>query len=66
MGTAAYAICFQTRWDTSGITGVKIVLLSGAVAIGVLVYGVSCYLLRSDEIHSAVGLLKKKLGRKNS
>jgi putative peptidoglycan lipid II flippase len=66
MGISAYVICFQTRWDTSGITGVKIVLLSGAVAIGVLVYGVSCYLLRSDEIHSAVGLLKKKLGRKNS
>jgi len=66
MGITAYGICFQARWDTSGITGVKIVLLCGAVALGVLVYGVSCYLLRSEEIHSAVGLLKKKLGSKNS
>ncbi len=66
MGITAYAICFQTRWDTSGISGVKIVLLCGAVSIGVLVYGAACYLLRSDEIHSAVGLIKKRLGSKDS
>ena len=66
MGITTYAICFQGRWDISGITGGRVALLGGAVAAGVLVYGAACYLLRSDEIHAALGLLKRKLRGKDS
>jgi putative peptidoglycan lipid II flippase len=66
MGMAAYALCAQGHWDTSGITGEKLAFLSGAIGIGILVYGVSCYLLHSEEIHAAVDLAKRKIGRKNA
>ena len=66
MGISTYAICFQGRWDISGITGERVALLCGAVAVGILVYGAACYLLRSDEIHAALGLLKKKLRSQDS
>jgi len=66
MGIATYAICFQGRWDISGITGERVALLCGAVAVGILVYGGACYLLRSDEIHAALDLLKKRLHRQGS
>jgi putative peptidoglycan lipid II flippase len=62
MGLTAYAICMQGQWKSSGITGGKIALLSAAIAVGILVYGGACYLLRSDEIRGALDLFKKRLG----
>jgi putative peptidoglycan lipid II flippase len=64
MGLTAFAICIQGQWTSSGITGAKIGLLSGAIGMGILVYGGACYLLRSDEIHGALDLFKKRLGRR--
>ena len=66
MGMACYAICSQGRWDTSGITGEKVVLLAGAIGIGIMVYGAACFLMRSDEIHAALDLARKKFGRENA
>lgn len=63
MGLIAYAICFQGGWDRSGITGEKIGLLSGAIGAGMIVYGATCYLLGSEEIHAAVELVKKRFRR---
>jgi putative peptidoglycan lipid II flippase len=64
MGLTAYFVCLQGQWTSSGITGGKIGLLSGAIGMGILVYGGVCYLLGSDELHGALGLFKKGFGRR--
>jgi putative peptidoglycan lipid II flippase len=63
MGAAAYAICFQVSWESSGLTAEKIAVLFGALGTGVLVYGGTCYFFGMDEIHSAMGLVRRKFGR---
>ncbi len=61
MGIVAYAVCMKGSWEMSGITVEKIGLLCGAVASGVLVYAVACYLLRSDELHAALVKFRKRI-----
>jgi putative peptidoglycan lipid II flippase len=63
MGVVAYAICFAGPWETTGVTGTKIGLLLGAILVSILVYGGACYFLGSEELHSALELIKKKIGR---
>ena len=63
MGAAVYAICFQVSWEASGLTAEKIAVLFGALGTGVLVYGGTCYFFGMDEIHSAMGLVRRKFGR---
>jgi hypothetical protein len=63
MGAAAYAICFQVSWEASGLTAEKMAVLLGALGMGVLVYGGTCYFFGMDEIHSAMGLVRRKFGR---
>jgi putative peptidoglycan lipid II flippase len=63
MGIVAYAICFSGPWETTGVTGRKIGLLLEAILAGVLVYGGACYFFGSEELHSALELIKKKISR---
>ncbi len=62
MGIVAYTVCLSGSWEVSGITGEKIALLCAGVTSGVLVYAVSCYLLRSDELHAALVRARSRLG----
>jgi putative peptidoglycan lipid II flippase len=63
MGIVAYAISFSGPWETTGVTGTKIGLLLGAILASVLVYGGACYFFGSEELHSALELIKKKISR---
>ena len=65
MGAVALAICSGGPWQTTGVTAEKIWLLLGAILAGILVYGGSCYLFGSQELHSAMEIIKKKMGRGN-
>ncbi len=66
MGVVIYAICSGGTWDTTGVTAEKISLLIGAILVGILVYAAACYLLGSEELHSAVEMVKKKIRGKNT
>jgi len=65
MGAVAWGICSGTSWETSGVTAQKIWLLLGAILVGILVYGGACYLFGSEELHSAIEIIKKKMARRN-
>ncbi len=60
MGVVAYLICLGELWQTSGATLEKILHLLAAVLAGIFVYGEASYLLGSEEIHSALQIIKRK------
>jgi putative peptidoglycan lipid II flippase len=59
MGLMAFAIIPQAPWRTSGVTGEKISLLLGAMVLGVLIYALSCYLFKSEELRSILRMIRK-------
>jgi putative peptidoglycan lipid II flippase len=65
MGAVALVICSKGPWQTTGVTAEKIWLLLGAILVGIFVYGGSCYLFGSQELHSAVEIIRKKMGQRN-
>ncbi len=66
MGVVIYAIGSRGAWDASGVTVEKISLLVGAMLAGILVYAVACYLLGSEELHSLLEVVKRRIGVKNA
>jgi len=66
MGLTIYVLSHGGPWNTPGLTLEKIVLLGGSVLMGIFTYSGACYLLGSEEIHAAVGLLQRKVKRGNS
>jgi len=66
MGVSAYTICLPGAWNTSGFTLEKLALLALALVVGISVYGLASYLLRSEEIKAAVDLVRNKLGKKSA
>jgi putative peptidoglycan lipid II flippase len=60
MGAVAWAICWQGEWELSGVSLEKIGLLSGSILVAILVYGGASYILGSEELHLAIGGIKKK------
>ncbi|HSR12640.1 MAG TPA: hypothetical protein VLS90_14455, partial [Thermodesulfobacteriota bacterium] len=66
MGGAAYWVSLGASWEEAGFTPQKVFILVLAISAAVIVYGSACYLLRSDEIHSATALVLKKIGKSSS
>jgi putative peptidoglycan lipid II flippase len=50
-------------WNTYADFKTKLIYLISAIAVGACVFFVSAYLLKSQEIHSLINMLKKKLAR---
>jgi putative peptidoglycan lipid II flippase len=63
MGMAVYYACYRMDWSQSGHKMTKLLVLGGAIAVGVLVYAVGVSLLRSEEALEMTALLRKKFGR---
>lgn len=67
MGLAIFAaIPSKDVWRTSGVTGEKISLLLAALVLGILIYGFSCYVFRSEELRSIMEVIGKRIRRKAS
>jgi len=66
VGAVAYGVCSLGRWHTTGVTGIKIILLLGAILSGVGVYGGTSHLLGSEEMGSLWEMIQNKIRRKSS
>jgi len=66
MGVVAYAICAGDLWHTTGVTPMKMGLLSAAILAGILVYAGACSIFRSEELHFVIETFKKRVGRKRN
>jgi putative peptidoglycan lipid II flippase len=64
MGAVVLAICSGGPWHKTGVSAEKIWLLVGAILAGIVVYVGACYLFGSQEIHSAMEIIKRKMGRR--
>ena len=64
MGAVVLAICYGGPWHKTGVSAEKIWLLVGAILAGIVVYVGACYLFGSQEIHSAMEIIKRKMGRR--
>jgi putative peptidoglycan lipid II flippase len=61
MGLVIFAaIHGEDPWRTSGVTGEKIGLLLAGLVLGVLIYGLSCYICKSEELRSIMEMIRKK------
>lgn len=61
MGLAIFAaIHSQDPWRVSGVTGEKIGLLLAGLILGILIYGLSCYIFKSEELGSIMEIFGKK------
>jgi putative peptidoglycan lipid II flippase len=63
MGVSVYLICLPGEWATSGFTPEKLGLLVLALIVGISVYGLASYLLRSEEIKAALDLVRNRLAK---
>jgi putative peptidoglycan lipid II flippase len=61
MGAVAYLISAGGPWHTSGTTLEKIILLLGAVLIGMVSYGGISYFLGAEEMYSVMEIVRKKI-----
>jgi hypothetical protein len=66
MGVSAYTICLPGEWITSGFTLEKLGLLTLALVVGISVYGLASYLLRSGEIEAALNLVRNRWTKKGA
>jgi putative peptidoglycan lipid II flippase len=63
MALAVYYACRLTDWSLSGHKGIKALVLTGAIAAGVAIYGVVARLLRSEDALEAIAVFRNKFGR---
>ncbi|HEY3308955.1 MAG TPA: murein biosynthesis integral membrane protein MurJ [Desulfuromonadaceae bacterium] len=61
MGIVVYYVCQLIDWSVAGQKTVKTLVLSAAIASGIVIYMVSTRILRSEESLEAVALLRKKI-----
>jgi len=66
MGVSAYTICLPGEWTTSGFTLEKLGLLTLALVVGISVYGLASFLLRSGEIEAALNLVRNRWTKKGA
>jgi len=64
MGCVVYYICSLIDWSLNGQKLIKLCVLGGAIAIGLLIYAVASRLLRSDEAVALSDIIRKKIGRR--
>jgi putative peptidoglycan lipid II flippase len=65
MGIVILAICSGGPWQKTGVSAEKIGLLLGAILAGIVVYAGACYLFGSQELHSAMAIIKTKMARRS-
>jgi putative peptidoglycan lipid II flippase len=65
MGAVVLAICSGGPWQKTGVSIEKIGLLLGAILAGIAVYGGACYFFGSQELRSAMEVIKMKMGRRS-
>jgi len=65
MGIVILAICSGGPWQETGVSAEKIGLLLGAILAGIVVYAGACYLFGSQELHSAMAVIKTKMARRS-
>jgi putative peptidoglycan lipid II flippase len=66
MAVTVRYVCGWADWSLSGHKTGKALVLGGAIALGVVIYGLCVRLLRSDEALEVSALLRRKLGQKRS
>jgi putative peptidoglycan lipid II flippase len=64
MGAAVLAICSGGPWQKTGVTIEKIWLLLGAILAGIAVYVGACYFFGSQELRSAIEVIKTRMARR--
>jgi putative peptidoglycan lipid II flippase len=65
MGAVILAICSGGPWQETGVNAKKIWLLLGAILAGIAVYAGSCYFFGGQELHSAMEIIRTKMGRRS-
>lgn len=60
MGIAGHTMIRQDMWTVNGMALQKAVYLSGVMFVCVLIYIIISYVVRSDELHYTIGVLKSK------
>jgi len=65
MGAVILAICSGGPWQETGVSAAKVWLLLGAILAGIAVYAGCCYFFGSQELHSAMEIIKTKMGRRS-
>jgi len=63
MALLVYLLLGVVDWDQSGASAYKALILAFAVGSGIVVFAVGCLLLKIDEIHQLLRLIRNKLGR---
>ncbi len=63
MGVLVYLVLGFADWQQVGITPLKFIVLSGAVTSGALLFVMTCLLLKIDEAHQLLRLVKRKFSR---
>jgi hypothetical protein len=64
MGAVVLAICSGGPWQKTGVTIEKIWLLLGAILAGIAVYVGACYFFGSQELRSAIEVIKTRMARR--
>lgn len=60
MGIAAYSICITRDWNIAGDLHGKVLTLTAGIFVGVFVFTISSYLLKSEELLSVISLVKNR------
>jgi len=65
MGAVVFAICSGGLWQKGGVSIEKIFLLLGAILAGIAVYAGACYCFASQELRSAMEVIRTKIARRS-
>lgn len=64
MALVVYYICSLYDWSQAGHSFFKACVLGGAVVAGMIIYAVCARILKAEEALDAIGMIRRKLGRK--
>lgn len=63
MGIVSYYICLTIDWESAGNFNGKLLTLTAAIGSGVLIFILSSYMLKSQELLSVISLIKKRYNK---
>jgi putative peptidoglycan lipid II flippase len=66
MGVAVFYFCRLTDWSQYGHKLSKLMVLGGAISIGILIYAGAARLLRSEEVLAMSEIIRKKFGKRGN
>ena len=60
MGIVAYSICMTRDWDVAGEIHGKLLTLTSGILVGVFIFTLSSYFLKSEELLSVISLVRNR------